>query len=103
MITHPQLTRQTDTRPGPGRVFTGAAGELELAAVRDFLDATAGHDRRDFRRALETRAFERDGDFGRIREGVHFFAVHGVEGAGASLAAAADDWRAQAMLAAGAA
>lgn len=99
MSTHPQTTRQTDPKPGPGSTFTGAADMLEIAAVRDFLDATAGHDRRDFRRALENRALERGGDFGRAREGAHFFAVHGVEGAGASPTSAADDWRAQARFA----
>ncbi len=71
----------------------------ELGAIRDFLDATAGHDRRDFRRALETRALERGGDFGRARNDAHFFAVHGVEVAGTSALTAADDWRAQAYLA----
>ncbi len=100
MIQHPHTTRQTDPAPGPGRAFPDAADMPELGAIRDFLGATDGHDRRDFRRALETRALERGGDFGRARNDVHFFAVHGVEASGLSLTTAADDWRAQAYLAA---
>ncbi len=98
MIQPPTTARQTDPAPGPGRAFPDAADMPELGAIRDFLDATAGHDRRDFRRALETRVLERRGDVG-VARGVHFFAVHGIEASGLSLTTAADDWRAQAYLA----